>query len=122
MILHAEGIGHAALPLDPILERHSGQVALPVIGPGVIDAAEILGVAALLECDQGATMRTAVFKAIELTVRIPRDDEIVVCITGNGLKTQEAVADCLERPAVIGPALEEFEPLLLEGTAQAVLV
>src|SRR6516165_1440326 len=41
--------------------------------------------------------------------RIPRDEEIVLCITGNGLKTQDAVADCLEQPAVIGPTLAEFE-------------
>lgn len=40
--------------------------------------------------------------------RIPRDEEIVICITGNGLKTQEAVTGLLERPIIIKPALEEF--------------
>ena len=44
--------------------------------------------------------------------RIPRDEEIVICITGNGLKTQDAVADLLEEPVVIKPSLEEFEALL----------
>ena len=43
--------------------------------------------------------------------RIPRDEEIVLCITGNGLKTQDAVGDLVEQPAVIGPSLEEFEPI-----------
>jgi len=52
--------------------------------------------------------------------RIARDEEIVVCITGNGLKTQDAVADLLERPAVIGPRLEEFVPLV-EGTREPAL-
>lgn len=47
--------------------------------------------------------------------RIPRNEEIVLCITGNGLKTQEAVVDYLETPAVIGPSLEEFEPLVREA-------
>ena len=52
--------------------------------------------------------------------RIRRDEEIVLCITGNGLKTQEAVADALERPAVIRPSLEDFE-ILMEGSCQPVL-
>ena len=53
--------------------------------------------------------------------RLPRDEEIVLCITGNGLKTQDAVADCLEQPAVIGPSLSEFEPLV-EGAREPALV
>jgi threonine synthase len=53
--------------------------------------------------------------------RIPRDEEIVLCITGNGLKTQDAVADCLETPAVIAPSLEELTALV-EGSREGVLV
>src|SRR5207248_1770273 len=43
--------------------------------------------------------------------RIPRDEEIVICVTGNGLKTQDAVAGVVEEPAVIKPSLEAFEAL-----------
>jgi threonine synthase len=43
--------------------------------------------------------------------RIPRDEEIVLCVTGNGLKTQDAVFDAVEPPAVIKPSLAEFERL-----------
>lgn len=43
--------------------------------------------------------------------RIPRDEEIVICVTGNGLKTQDAVSGHVERLQVIRPALEEFEPI-----------
>jgi threonine synthase len=53
--------------------------------------------------------------------RIPRNEEIVVCITGNGLKTQDAVNGLLEKPAVINPSLEEFEPLV-EGAREPALV
>lgn len=53
--------------------------------------------------------------------RLPRDEEIVLCITGNGLKTQDAVFDALDRPAVIRPSLAAFEELA--GVAgEAVLV
>jgi threonine synthase len=41
--------------------------------------------------------------------RIPRDEEIVICITGNGLKTQDAVADLLDTPETIRPSLEAFD-------------
>jgi threonine synthase len=41
--------------------------------------------------------------------RIPRDEEIVLCVTGNGLKTQDCVADAVEAPATIKPALEAFD-------------
>jgi threonine synthase len=53
--------------------------------------------------------------------RLPRDEEIVLCITGNGLKTQDAIADVVELPAVIEPTMAEFEPLL-EGVKEPVLV
>jgi threonine synthase len=53
--------------------------------------------------------------------RIPRDEEIVLCITGNGLKTQDAVTGLLATPAVIKPSLEEFESLV-ETSREAVLV
>ena len=64
----------------------------------------------------------AVAKKLIEQGKIPRDEEIVLCVTGNGLKTQDAVAGLLERPVVIKPSLEEFEPLV-EGTRhEAVLV
>jgi threonine synthase len=41
--------------------------------------------------------------------RIPRNEPIVICITGNGLKTQEAVADKIGKPIIIEPHLASFE-------------
>lgn len=46
--------------------------------------------------------------------RIPKDESIVLCITGNGLKTQEAVAERLGSPPIIKPSLAEFESLIAE--------
>jgi len=57
----------------------------------------------------------AVAKKLIQQGRIPLDEDIVICITGNGLKTQEAVTGLLERPVVIRPALEEFEPIYEAG-------
>lgn len=41
--------------------------------------------------------------------RIPKDESVLICITGNGLKTQEAVADKLHKPLKIKPNLASFE-------------
>jgi threonine synthase len=66
----------------------------------------------------------AVTKKLIEQGRLPKDEEIVICITGNGLKTQDAIADLVEKPVVIKPSLEEFEPVV-EGKVkerEAVLV
>lgn len=53
--------------------------------------------------------------------RIPRDEEIVICITGNGLKTQDCVAEAVEKPANIKPSLEAFDAVY-NGVGEPVLV
>ncbi|MGQ0794108.1 MAG: threonine synthase [Deltaproteobacteria bacterium] len=42
---------------------------------------------------------------------LPRDESIVVCITGNGLKTQDPLVEKVSKPHIIGGKLEEFEEL-----------
>jgi threonine synthase len=44
--------------------------------------------------------------------RIKRDESLVLCITGHGLKTQEAVNGKCGVPKLIGPHLREFSALL----------
>src|ERR1700689_3506221 len=65
---HAKRGRHPAFALDAILERDALEVALPVIGPCMIDAAEILGIAARLQRDQGAAMGAAVLECVKLAV------------------------------------------------------
>jgi threonine synthase len=54
---------------------------------------------------------TTVAAAIDLVSRgvIPRDESIVVCVTGNGYKTTEVVRDELPPPIRIGRSFAEFE-------------
>ncbi|MCI0639476.1 MAG: threonine synthase [Gemmataceae bacterium] len=52
--------------------------------------------------------------------RIPRDEEIVLCVTGNGLKTQDAILGLVNKLTVIRPSLEEFEPVYKGGRAEPV--
>lgn len=95
-------------------------------GEDVSDA-EISEAMALLARTEGVFAETAggvtvaVARKLIEQGRIPRDEEIVLCVTGNGLKTQDAIADVVETPAEIGPSLEEFEPLV-EGAREPALV
>src|SRR5207248_9897891 len=66
----------------------------------------------------GGTTLAATIKLIE-SGRIPRDESIVVSITGNGLKTQEAVVNDLIQPRVIEAKLNEFDALLVENQTKA---
>ncbi|PJA34835.1 MAG: threonine synthase [Zetaproteobacteria bacterium CG_4_9_14_3_um_filter_53_7] len=43
--------------------------------------------------------------------KLPRDESIVLCITGNGLKTQEAVIDAITPPRIIDANLKDFDVL-----------
>jgi len=46
--------------------------------------------------------------------KIPKDESAVLCITGHGLKTQEAIVGKVGEPRVIGPSLREFEALVVD--------
>ncbi len=48
--------------------------------------------------------------------KIDRDGSTVLCITGNGLKTLEALSGKVTQPVVIKPSLAEFEALVGEPT------
>jgi len=47
---------------------------------------------------------------------IPRDESIVICITGNGYKTAEVMTSRVKAPAQLGRALSEFDAFM-QGAA-----
>jgi len=63
----------------------------------------------------------AVTKKLLEQGRIPRDEEIVICITGNGLKTQDCIAEAVDKPHVIKPSLDAFD-FVYNGAGEPVLV
>ena len=58
----------------------------------------------------GVTLAAAIALARE--GRFSPDDEVVLCITGNGLKTVEALAGALPDAPVIAPRLREVAQLV----------
>ena len=83
-------------------------------GEDVSDAELVQGIQMLAE-DEGIFTETAGGVTVAVTRklieqgRIKHDDVTVIAITGNGLKTQEAIQDHLIRPEVISAKLSEFE-------------
>jgi threonine synthase len=83
-----------------------------------VDDEEILGAMKLLAETEGIWTETA--GGVTLAVaqklieqgRIERDEPIVICITGNGLKTQEPLLESMLQPVVIKPTMEDFENVL----------
>jgi threonine synthase len=80
----------------------------------VSDAEVIEGIKLLAECEgifaeTAGGVTTACTKRLIETGKIPRDESIVICITGHGLKTQEAIIGQCGEPRVIKPSLREFE-------------
>ncbi len=99
------------------LIRDTGGWSEDVDDEAIIDAmcllAETEGIWA--ETAGGVTVATA-RKLIEQG-KIDRDGSTVLCITGNGLKTQEALLGRLAAPVVIKPVMEEFEALVAAAGA-----
>ena len=58
----------------------------------------------------GVTVGTA--KKLVASGKIPAEDSVVLCVTGNGLKTLDAVQGHVGKPAGIKPSLREFEQLM----------
>ena len=65
----------------------------------------------------GGVTVAATKKLIETGV-IPRDESIVVCVTGNGLKTPDALYDRLEAHVRIKPSLSAFDQALADLKSQ----
>jgi threonine synthase len=57
-------------------------------------------------------------KKLVETGKIPKDEEVVLCITGHGLKTVEALTRHLGAPSKIRPTLKDFDALLSSGLAK----
>jgi threonine synthase len=98
--------------------KNTGGWGEDVTDAQIIDGMKLLATTEGIFAETAGGVTVAVTQKLIEQGRIPRDQEIVICITGNGLKTQEALEDKLLRPAIIRPSLAAFEGLLeknLEG-------
>jgi threonine synthase len=82
----------------------------------IIDAIKLLAETEGIFAETAGGVTVACARKLIESGRIPRDESIVLCITGYGLKTQEAITEHVGAPKLIQPSLREFETLIEEQT------
>ena len=87
---------------------HADDVTDDEIREGIKLLAECEGIFA--ETAGGVTVGVA--RKLIASGKIPAEDSAVICVTGNGLKTLDAVTGHVGHPREIKPSLREFEAML----------
>ena len=89
--------------------KATGGSGAAVTDTEIVDAIKLLAeTEGIFTEPAGGTTLAATIDLIERGV-IPRDESIVVCVTGNGYKTAEVVTDRLAAPVRLSRAFKEFE-------------
>ena len=88
----------------------------------VNDDEVVEGIRLLAECEgifaeTAGGVTTACARKLIASGAIPRDESVVLCITGHGLKTQEAILGKCGEPRLIKPSLHEFESMVYNPDA-----
>jgi threonine synthase len=91
--------------------RETGGWGEAVTDAEIVDAIRLLARTEGIFTEPAGGTTVAVTKKLVEQGRIPRDESIVVCVTGNGYKTLEAVDGAVEQPFTIGSRLAEFDDL-----------
>ncbi len=94
--------------------RESGGWGEDVTDEEIIDAISLLAETEGIFTETAGGVTVGVARKLVRQGRIPADEPVVLCITGNGLKTQEALASSshIAAPRRIRPRLAEFDTLV----------
>lgn len=95
----------------------SGGWAEDVTDDELVEGIKLLARTEGIFTETAGGVTVAVTKKLIEQGKIPTDESIVISVTGNGLKTQEAVLDKLEVPKIINPSLSEFDAIMEEKMA-----
>lgn len=99
--------------------RETGGSAEDATDAEVIEGIKLLAEYAGIFAETAGGVTVACAKKLIESGKIPRDEEVVLCITGHGLKTQEAVTGHCGAPRVINPSLREFEERIYQPDVAA---
>lgn len=89
--------------------RETGGWAEDVTDEEIVDAIKLLASTEGIFTETAGGVTVGVTKKLLEQGRIPPDESIVICITGNGLKTQKAVSEKIGEPIHIKPHIDSFE-------------
>lgn len=82
-----------------------------VSDPEIVDAIKLLAETEGIFAETAGGVTLGVTLKLLEQGKLDKNEEIVVCITGNGLKTQEAIVDHVTTPDIIDPKLSSFEEI-----------
>jgi threonine synthase len=120
-IAHSIAIGNPADGYYSIKAiNESGGWAEDVSDEELVEGIKLLASTEGIFTETAGGVTVAVTQKLLEQGRIPRDESIVISITGNGLKTLEAVLDKVEKPCVIKANIEEFDAFLEKKKVYAV--
>lgn len=108
-------------PFAVRLLRESGGWAEDISDPEIIDSIKLLAETEGIFAETAGGVTTGVTAKLIEQGRISRDETTVICITGNGLKTTDAIAADFPASEAIEPRIEAFEALLHEQLKDAVI-
>lgn len=91
--------------------RDSGGWAEDVSDREIIEGMKLLAQTEGIFTETAGGVTVGVTKKLIEQGVIPRDESILISITGNGLKTQEAIQDQVGRPIIIEAKLSDFEKI-----------
>ncbi|MFO1463423.1 MAG: threonine synthase [bacterium] len=91
--------------------RKSGGWGEDVSDAEIVDAMKLLAQTEGIFAETAGGVTLGVAKKLLAQGRIPKDESIVLCITGNGLKTQEVLVGKVGAPTIINAKLTEFDEL-----------
>jgi threonine synthase len=94
------------------LIRQTGGWSEDVDDDAIVDAMRLLAETEGVWAETAGGVTVAVAQKLIGQGKIDRNGSTVLCITGNGLKTQEALIGKIARPVVIKPTMEAFEALV----------
>ncbi len=92
--------------------RESGGAAEDVSDDEIVEAMKLLARTEGIFTETAGGVTVGVTKKLIDQGVLPKDESILICITGNGLKTQEAVQDRIGKPQIIDAKFSEFEKII----------
>jgi threonine synthase len=99
--------------------KETGGTGAMVSDEEILDSIQLLARTEGIFTEPAGGTTVAVTKKLVQQGRIPRDESIVISVTGNGYKTLEAVLDTVDQPFRIPARLGDFDALYarLQGAA-----
>ncbi len=92
--------------------KETGGSAEDVTDDEIREAIRLLAECEGIFAETAGGVTVGVARKLIASGKIPSNDSAVLCITGNGLKTMDAMNGHLGHPREIKPSLREFEALV----------